>query len=467
MLNVKLEKITYPNLYKRSCYITDILVTKKTYNFKVSITGRVTSIRTMGKATFIDVRDSTSTIQIYYTIKTISKSLFKNLTKVILGTIIWCRGTIFKTKTNVLSIKLHYYSILVLPKIPLPDLWYGIKDTHKRYTHRYLDLFLNNTPKNIILSRIMIIQHIRYFLTKRKYYEVDTPTLHHIAGGAVAKPFITYSNILKKNFYLRIAPELYLKKLIIAGFEKIFEIGKNFRNEGISYKHNFEFTSVEFYEAYANYKDYIILVEKLIKSIVHKLHKKKNNIKHKEYSLNFNNTFSKVTYIKSLLKYTGRFFNTRTIYNKTFLMDFIQKNNLTLLNNNNNNTIDEIHNIIFEKIVVPNIVQPTFIIESPACYAPLARKYKNSNNVERFELYIAGIEIADGFSELNDSTLQENNFISQIKNDSDQSSFDTDYIQAMKYGLAPTAGVGIGIDRLTMVLLDCKTINEALIFPAT
>lgn len=463
MLSTKTEKITYPNLYKRSCYIIDILSIKQNYNFKVSITGRVTSIRTMGKATFIDVRDSTANIQIYYSVKTIPKNLFKNLNKLVPGTIIWCRGTLFKTKSEVLSIKLYYYSILVFPELSLPDLWYGIKDTYKRYTHRYLDLFLNNISRNVILKRIIIIQHIRLFLTKRKYYEVETPTLHQIAGGAIAKPFMTYSNIFKKNYYLRIAPELFLKKLVIAGFEKIFEIGKNFRNEGVSYKHNFEFTSVELYEAYANYKDYIVLVEKLIKSIVYKLHTKKNNIKHKTYFLNFNNAFLKITYIKSLIIYTENFFNSKTIYDKDLLEEYIHKNNIQTPQSSN---IDELHNIIFEKIVVPHIVQPTFIIDSPACYAPLAKKHKNSSNVERFELYIAGIEIADGFSELNDVSTQESNFINQGKDNKEQHSFDTTYIQAMKYGLAPTAGVGIGIDRLAMVLLDCKTINEVLPFPA-
>jgi lysyl-tRNA synthetase class 2 len=417
----------------------------------------------MGKATFIDIQDSTASIQIYYNIKTITKRLLKNLNKLIPGTIIWCRGVLFRTKSEVLSVKLYYYSILVYPETPLPDLWYGIKDIHKRYTYRYLDLFLNSTARNIILKRIVLIQHIRCFLIKRKYCEVETPTLHNIAGGAVAKPFITYSNIFKKNFYLRIAPELFLKRLMIAGFEKIFEIGKNFRNEGVSYKHNFEFTSIELYEAYATYKDYIILVEKLIKSIVYKLHKRKNNIKHKEHFLNFNNSFSKFTYIKALIKYTSHFFNSKTIRSKNLLIEYIQKNNLQIPHTS---SIDEIHNIIFEKIVVPRIIQPTFIIESPACYAPLARKYKNSNNVERFELYIAGIEIADGFSELNDVTTQENNFRKQTENSEDQQSFDLTYIQAMKYGLPPTTGVGIGIDRLTMILLDCSTINETLFFPA-
>lgn len=461
---LKINTVKYPNLFKRTCYVEDLYVVKaEKKHVKASILGRVVSIRVFGKALFVDLVDVTGKIQIYISVHTTVRDTFEMATKIQLGTILWCRGILFLTKQKSKALKVYFFTVITKPTLQFPTTWFGIKDTHKRYTYRYLDFFLNDNARRIIEIRVLVVASIRTFLLKYRYLEVETPVLHVKAGGADAKPFTTSSNLFKKNIFLRIAPELYLKRLLIAGFERVFEIGKNFRNEGVSFKHSFEFTTVEFYEAYANYKDFMCFVEKLLKKIYNAL----LNV-FTELSCDgkfFTRKFKRLSYKQALITYTGTFFSKETEENKVQVINFLNKHNIAYLNES---TVEELQFVIFEKFVTPKLQQPTFVYKTPAKFAPLARcsdAYKNI--AERFELYILGMEIADGFSELNDVTKQEFNFKTQQAYQNNKESLDTSYITALKYGLPPAAGVGIGIDRLVMVFSGASTINDVLFFPAS
>ncbi|WP_343154111.1 lysine--tRNA ligase [Buchnera aphidicola (Aphis aurantii)] len=438
----------------------------KKINIEISIAGRMIQRRVMGKAAFFILKDIEGQVQIYVKEKTIEYELYHNhFKKWDIGDILGVHGFLFKTKTKELSIYATNLIILTKSLRSLPDKFHGLSNQEKRYRQRYLDLISNNQLYNIFKTRSNIIQLIRKFMLENEFLEVETPMLHNIPGGASARPFETYHNEINKKMYLRIAPELYLKKLIVGGFERIFELNRNFRNEGVSSRHNPEFTMMEAYIAYSDYQYMMKFTEQLLKNIINTLFQN-NQIKYKEHDLNFEIPFSRLTMREAILK-----------FNKNVcLSDFKDLKTIKQTSNNIGIKIDEkwsigeIENEIFEQTVEKNLIQPTFITEYPVEISPLARRNNiNPNITDRFELFISGYEIGNGFSELNDAEDQKYRFLNQIKTINKEKYehifYDADYIEALKYGLPPTSGLGIGIDRLIMILTNQKSIREVILFP--
>ncbi|MDR0985090.1 MAG: lysine--tRNA ligase [Endomicrobium sp.] len=422
-------------------------------NVMIKAAGRIIRRRNMGKSIFLDIKDAYAEIQIYINVNIIGKEqykLFKNMIDI--SDIIGIEGTPFKTKTNELSIMVKKWRILSKAVKPLPEKWHGLKDIEVRYRQRYLDFIVNGNVKKNFLKRSKIISAIRNKLENLGFIEVETPILQYIPGGATAKPFITHHNSLNMDLYLRISPELFLKRIIIGNVDKIFEIGKNFRNEGIDRNHNPEFTMLELYQAYTDYNDMMIIAEELI------------NIAAKVVNPNAKLIFKKEKLFDLIEKYTN--LNLISFLESDRMIDVVKNLNLTLPKNATNK---KILNQIFDEKVVPNLKSPTFVIDYPAIYSPLAKtKHDNPKIAERFEIYINNMEIGNAYSELNDPYLQKNKFIQQRKEkyvQKDNISYDKDYISALEYGLPPTGGLGIGIDRLIMVLTGAKSIRDVIIFP--
>ncbi|CAL4322727.1 lysine--tRNA ligase [Buchnera aphidicola] len=471
---LKQNGFNFPNNFKKNndskkIFLICHLKTKKELeilNFKVKISGRIIKKRVMGKATFMILQDSQGEIQIYanknsFQSKKNNYIFFKNLD---LGDIIGIQGYVFKTRTKEITIKCKKFILLTKSIRPLPEKYHGLVNKEIKYRKRYLDFISNQNLKKIFQKRTILISSIRKYMQKKNFLEVDTPMLHDIPGGAIAKPFITNHNSLNKKMYLRIAPELYLKRLIIAGFEKIFEINKNFRNEGVSFKHNPEFTMMEIYIAYADYKYIMKFLKKLIKYISKKIHKK-NDFKYQKNYFDLNKSFQKFTMKEAILKF-NKFIKKSDLEN----MNKIKKiANLIKLKIKKTWKIGKILTKIFEKTVEKKLIQPTFITEYPAEVSPLSRRMnQNKNFSERFEFFIGGYEIGNGFSELNDPIEQKKIFKKQIqlKNLKHKNkNYDKDYITALEHGMPPTAGLGIGIDRLTMIFTNQKNIKDVIMFP--
>lgn len=423
-----------------------------------SIAGRIIRKRHMGKATFIIIKDKTSKIQIYLS-DNITKNYNKIIENTVIGDIIGINGTLFKTKSNEITLKAKTIKILSKTLKCFPDKISGIIDKEICYRKRHLDLICNKKTLKKFLLRSKIIYEIRKFFIKKKFIEVETPMMQNIIGGADAEPFKTYHKSLNKELYFRISPELYLKKLVVGGINKVFEIGKNFRNEGLSIKHHPEFTMIEFYEAYSNYKNLIIITEELFKHLSKKFLKK--SIKYKKKTIDFKEPFEKINFYEAIFKYC-KDINDKNINNYTYLKNFLIKNNINM---EENASITDIQCKIFDNLVEKNLIKPTFIMHHHVNISPLAKKIDNENNLtERFELYICGKEIANGFSELNNPEEQNERFLEQLKKDK-QKTIDLEYIDALKYGLPPTAGEGIGIDRLIMIFTKSKSIKDVILFP--
>ncbi|BFI91195.1 lysine--tRNA ligase [Enterobacterales bacterium endosymbiont of Anomoneura mori] len=432
---------------------------------KISVAGRIMNLRIMGSASFVKLKDMGGYIQLYITKNKISKKIYeKQFKKCKLGDILGVKGFLFKTKTGELSIFCNKLYILKKSLRLLPNKFNKILDNEIKYRQRYLDLIINNNSYNIFKIRSKIIFYIRNYMNKNKFIEVETPMLQTIPGGAIAKPFITYHNYLNIKMYLRISPELYLKRLVIGGFERVYEINKNFRNEGISSKHNPEFTMMELYMAYADYKILIKFIESLFKKIVIKLFNKKK-ILYKNKLLDFNKPFKKITMIKSIKKYY-KYINIKYIFNIFYLKKILKSINIKI---KKHFKIGNIINNLFEILVIHKLLKPTFITEYPIEISPLSkRKYNNSSIAERFELFIGGIEICNGFSELNNSKDQNERFKEQIKTNKNKNNIiynDKEFIKALEYGLPPTAGLGIGIDRIIMILTNSNSIRDVILFP--
>ncbi|WMC20291.1 MAG: lysine--tRNA ligase [Enterobacteriaceae bacterium PSpyr] len=476
-INYKIKKLYIKKKKKKKKIFininTSIQINKKYYNKdiqtlsnivkKVIVAGRIINKRIMGSATFIKIKDMWGYIQLYITKNKFLFSLYKKITKWKLGDILLAKGVLFKTKTGELSILCNKLYLLTKSLRVLPNKFNNVLDKEIIYRQRYLDLIINNNSNNIFKIRSKIILYIRNYMNINKFIEVETPIIQTIPGGAAAKPFETYHNSLNVKMYLRISPELYLKRLIIGGFERVFEINKNFRNEGISYKHNPEFTMMEIYMAYSNYKILIKFIESLFKSIIKYIFNK-TKILYKNYLFDFNKPFKKITMYNSIKKYY-KYINLKYIYNIFYLKKIFKSINIK---KKKYYKIGNYINKIFEIIVIPYLIQPTFILEYPIEVSPLSkRKYNNPSIADRFELFIAGLEICNGFSELNKSKEQYQRFKEQIKNMNNNNIIfkDTDYIKALEYGMPPTAGLGIGIDRIIMILTNSKTIKDVILFP--
>mgnify|MGYP001247950215 FL=1 len=418
------------------------------------VAGRIMLRRMMGKASFTTIQDFSGRIQLYIRADEISNyDEFKNYD---LGDIVGAEGTVFKTNTGELSIHVKKLKLLTKSLRPLPEKHLGLTDTEIRYRKRYLDLLTNPESLEVFKTRAEIISNIRAFLLADDFIEVETPMMHPIPGGATARPFVTHHNSLNMDLFLRVAPELYLKRLVVGGFEKVFEINRNFRNEGLSTRHNPEFTMLEFYTAYVDSDFQIKFVEKMFKAITKSLPRKTNI---------FKKAFHKLTMDEAIFQFTS--LKKKDLSDAKKLKEFCKAKKIKT---DTKASLAIVKNEIFEALVEEKLIEPTFITEYPIEVSPLARASTvNSGVAERFELFIDGKEIANGFSELNDPEEQAKRFKDQVakkdSGDNEAMHFDKDYIEALEHGLAPCAGVGIGIDRLTMLITGTESIRDVLLFP--
>ncbi len=452
----------YPNDFKRKNLVGEIkkdldqfskeeLEKKKK---KVSVAGRIMLRRMMGKASFTTIQDFSGRIQLYVRADEVSNyDEFKNYD---LGDIVGIEGIIFKTNTGELSIHVKKIRLLTKSLRPLPEKHLGLTDTELRYRKRYLDLLTNPESLEVFKVRAEIVNNIRSFLVNENFVEVETPMMHPIPGGATARPFVTHHNSLNMDLFLRVAPELYLKRLVVGGFEKVFEINRNFRNEGLSTRHNPEFTMLEFYTAFVDSNFQMDFVEKMFKAIVKTLSPK--------YRI-FKKPFLKLSMDEAILKNTP--LKKKDLQDPEQLREFCSQQKIKV---DDQASISIIKNEVFEACVENKLIEPTFITEYPIEISPLAKaSTSNPDIAERFELFIGGKEIANGFSELNDPEDQAKRFKDQVakkdSGDKEAMHYDEDYIEALEHGLPPCAGVGVGIDRLTMLITGTESIRDVLLFP--
>jgi lysyl-tRNA synthetase, class II len=444
---------------------------------EVRVAGRIVSFRLMGKAGFAHLQGSGGRIQIYVRKDVLGEKGFELFHLLDLGDTVGVRGHLFRTKTNELSIWVEEIFLLAKALLPLPEKWHGLTDVELRYRQRYLDLISNEKSRQVFVTRARIIQELRQFFDARGYIEVETPMMHAIPGGATARPFVTHHNTLDMDLYLRIAPELYLKRLTVGGFDRVYEINRNFRNEGISTQHNPEFTMLEFYEAYSNYGDLMDLNEELFARLARNM-TGSTIVSYGEEKLDFAK-FQRLSMREAILKYWPV-----DLQSAPTMDEMAAKGGPAAIGQRYNVwakstgapyaaakgqlTDGDWTGLLFETIAEDKLIQPTILFDFPIEISPLSKqKPDDPGLVERFEIYIAGMEIANGFSELNDPAEQERRFLAQIAEGGDESpkKLDIDYIQALCYGMPPTAGEGIGIDRLTMLLTDSKSIRDVILFP--
>ncbi|WP_028950302.1 lysine--tRNA ligase [Sulfurihydrogenibium subterraneum] len=432
---------------------------------EVAVAGRLVALRDQGKAAFGHLQDADGKLQIYFNADILGQENYQKAMELIdIGDIIGVKGKFFRTMTGELTVEVHSYQMLSKSLRPLPEKWHGLKDIEERYRYRFLDLIANQRSREIFKLRSKAIKSLREFLESKGFIEVETPILQPVASGALAKPFITYHNALDMNLYLRIAPELYLKMLVVGGFNRVFEIGRNFRNEGIDTTHNPEFTMVEFYAAYLDYNDLMALTEELFRKIlldtVGTL-----KIKWEDQEIDFEKPFRRLPFFEALKQKTGK--------DKEFFLDYEKAKNFAKevgIPKADTLTHMKILDKLFEHFVEEDLVQPTFVIDFPKILSPLAKTHRNDPDlVERFELIINKQELANAYTELNDPFDQRERFIQQIreKEMGDEEAMDVDetFLTALEYGLPPTAGEGIGIDRLVMMLTDSVSIREVILFP--
>ena len=451
---------------------TDSTCAKIIYDFEhelsgekeYAVAGRLMTIRDHGKTVFANMRDRTGDLQIYIKKDLIGEKEFDFfMHQIDAGDIVWVKGVIFKTRKGQTTLKVSQVSLMSKCLHPLPEKFHGLVDVEQRYRQRYLDLISNAESKDKFIKRSKVVQSIRTFLLEKDFLEVETPMLHPIPGGANARPFVTHHNTYDMDLYLRIAPELYLKRLVVGGLERVFEINRNFRNEGVSTKHNPEFTMLEFYMAYGNYKDGMELTEKMISNAVSILFDS-SYVQFGEHKLDFSTSFRKLTMKDSLVEIAG--FSEKEITEEN-IDKLLKKHDIEVSNVAGYGAkISE----LFEAFVEDKIIQPTFIVGYPIEISPLAKRdEENKDFAARFELFVAGMELANGFTELNDPFDQADRFKGQVEaraaGDDEAQHFDADYIKALEYGLPPAVGVGIGIDRLVMLLTNTVSIKDVILFP--
>ncbi|MCA6216862.1 lysine--tRNA ligase [Ideonella sp. B7] len=431
----------------------------------VSVAGRMMLKRVMGKACFATLQDATGRIQLYITQDMVGPETLAAFKRWDLGDILACEGTLFKTKTGELSVKAHTVRLLTKSLRPLPDKFHGMADQEQKYRQRYVDLITDDEAKQRFVARSKAVASIRSFMVEHSFLEVETPMLHPIPGGANAKPFITHHNALDQDMYLRIAPELYLKRLVVGGFERVFEINRNFRNEGISVRHNPEFTMMEFYAAYWNHRDLMDFTEALLRHAA-RAATGTARLSYAGQEVRLDEPFARVSVRDSLVQYAGlteaEADSAEAVHAKLRALGEEPPKHWGLA---------QLQFGLFEAAVEEKLWQPTFIIDYPVEVSPLARASdSNPALTERFELFITGREFGNGFSELNDAEDQAARFQAQVANkeagDDEAMYYDADFIRALEYGMPPTGGCGIGIDRLMMLLTDSPSIRDVILFPA-
>lgn len=445
------EAVAFPNDFRRNAFAADLHAAHQSKSTEVlqaesitvKVSGRIMTRRIMGKAAFVTIQDGTARIQIYLKTDEVGETTYEAFKEWDLGDIVGAEGVLFKTHTNELTVRAQTIRLLVKSLRPLPDKYHGLEDPELRYRQRYLDLMTNEKTRWIFETRAQVVDEIRTFLKERRFLEVETPMMQSIPGGAAARPFITHHNALDIPLYLRIAPELYLKRLVVGGFERVFEINRNFRNEGVSTSHNPEFTMLEFYQAYSDYNELMDLTEVLFRLLGQRV-TGSEQIPYQGETIDFAPKFQRLTIVEAVKQYSPELYSDKLSSKEVFE--------------------------IFERTVEDKLVQPTFITHYPTIVSPLSRPNdQNPEVVDRFELFVGGMEVANGFSELNDPELQAERFRQQVeakkKGDEEAMFYDADYVKALEYGLPPTAGEGIGIDRLVMLLTDSASIREVLLFP--
>lgn len=423
---------------------------------EVVLAGRLMAKRGHGKSTFADLKDETGRIQIYLKLDTVGEASYELFTLLDLGDIIGIKGTLFTSKMGEKSVKVTEFKLLSKIVQVLPEKWHGLRDVELRYRHRYVDLIVNDQVRETFKKRSSIIKKIRQFLDTRGFMEVETPMMQPIPGGARARPFVTHHHALHTDLFLRIAPELYLKRLLVGGFNKVYEINRNFRNEGISIKHNPEFTMIEIYEAYADYVDMMNLTETLVSELANEI-AGGYEIPFGEFKINFKRPWRRVPFYDILnekSKMDWKNGNVRELAKRAGIPVAKDTEDVDLLNE------------AFDRFVQSDLIDPTFVTDFPAITTPLAkRKEDDPTLVYRFELYVAKMELANAFSELNDAIEQRERLMSQKEVIGDHKEVDEDFLLAMEYGMPPAGGLGIGIDRLVMLLTDSQSIRDVILFP--
>jgi lysyl-tRNA synthetase, class II len=444
---------------------------------KVRVAGRIVALRPHGKAAFAHIAGDGGKVQIYVRLDVIGEKPFALFRVLDIGDIIGVSGELFRTKTNELTVKVHELEILTKSLLPLPEKWHGLADIEQRYRRRYLDLIVTERTREIFVKRAQIIREIRHFFDERNYSEVETPMMHPILGGATARPFVTHHNTFDMDLYLRIAPELYLKRLVVGGLDRVYEINRNFRNEGIDAIHQPEFTMLEFYQAYSDFRELMDMTEQLFRGLAQKV-AGGTKFKYGENEIDFGK-FERLSMREAIVKYwpiaagaaptapelaaaggtrgAAERFNT-----------YARAKHLDPIVGVEKLSDGELTGKLFEAVAEAHLIQPTFIYDFPTAISPLSKsKIDDPELTERFELYVAGMELANGFSELNDPADQESRFRAQVAKGGSEApkEVDTDYIRALAHGLPPTAGEGIGIDRLVMLLTDSHAIREVVLFP--
>ena len=468
------QKVAFPNDFRRDAVATDlhekfgeqeneVLEAEKQY---FSIAGRIMLKRIMGKASFTTIQDMSGRIQLYISREAVGEEVYNHFKKWDMGDIVGARGYVFKTKTGELSLHVEELRLLTKSLRPLPDKFHGIADQELKYRQRYVDLIMSEDTRRAFRIRSQVVDGIRRFMTGRDFMEVETPMMHVIPGGAAAKPFTTHHNALDMPLFLRIAPELYLKRLVVGGFERVFEVNRNFRNEGVSARHNPEFTMIEFYMAYADYRDLMDLTEDMLRTLAENI-LGKTEVDYQGEVYDFGVKFTRMSMVDSILKYNLDL-TREQLWDRDRAAEIVRgklKMDVKPIWG-----IGKLQTLIFEETVETQLRQPTFITEYPAEVSPLARRNDDNEFItDRFEFFIGGREIANGFSELNDPEDQAERFHQQVREmnagDDEAMHYDADYIRALEYGLPPTAGQGIGIDRLVMLFANAPSIRDVILFP--
>ena len=465
----------FPNTFRRNALAQDL---HKQYNdcdgeelkakeIEVSVAGRIMTRRAMGKATFITLQDVSGKIQLYVARDNLPEGVYSDdVGHWYLGDIIGVKGTMFKTNTDELTVKATEVQLLTKALRPLPDKFHGLSDQETRYRQRYLDLIANEESRRTFVIRSKVVAGIRQFFIERGFLEVETPMLQVIPGGAAAKPFVTHHNALDIDMYLRIAPELYLKRLVVGGFERVFELNRNFRNEGVSVRHNPEFTMLEYYQAYADYHDLMNNTEELLRKLALDI-LGSTIVPYGEYEFDFGKPFERITMHEAVVKY-GNGITMEDLHDFEHACKIADGLGIEVQKSWG---LGSVVNAIFEEVAEHHLIQPTFLMAHPAEISPLARRNdENPEVTDRFELFIGGREIGNGFSELNDAEDQAARFDAQVaakEAGDDEAMFkDDDFVTALEHGLPPTAGEGLGIDRLAMLFANAASIRDVILFPA-
>jgi lysyl-tRNA synthetase, class II len=431
--------------------------------FKVNVAGRIMARRGMGKTAFMDLRDGSGKIQLFFRINNLGDK-YEQVKNIDIGDIVGAKGKLFLTRSGEPTIEVEDFTLLAKAIQPLPEKWHGLSDVEKRYRQRYLDLISNPDIKKIFETRSKSISSIREFLNKRGFMEVETPVLQPEAGGASARPFITHHNSLDRDFYLRIALELHLKRLIIGGFDKVYELGRIFRNEGIDFKHNPEFTMLETYEAYADYRDVMKMVEEMISSVCQQV-KGSMKVEYNGQEIDFTPPWKRMELRQAVIQYADLDYN-QFPDTESLKAEMLRRGMQFDTKRERGKLIDE----LISTYVDPNMIQPTFLYDYPIELSPLAKKKPGDDKtVERFEAYAGGMEIANAFTELNDPLDQRQRFQQQMeeraRGDEEAPKMDEDFVLAMEHGMPPTGGLGVGIDRIMMILTNQQSIREVILFP--